>query len=184
MRADRADDHAIPGTVERSPSVEPSRSGRAGWPRVGLWVASGAGLVHAAVSAYWAFGGWWLLDTVGQEAVRLVQDEPFQARLVLAGVTLAKLAGVAVPLGLERGVLPLPRGWRLLSWIGGIGLVLYGSVIALVSATVLMGWIVPEGEIDRLGLIGHATLWNPLFALWGGALLVWLWGTRPSTPRS
>lgn len=167
---------------ETSPgrSTDPSRYGSTGWPLVGLWVASVAGLVHAAFSAYWALGGRWLLDTVGEEAVRLAEEHPLQAALVLGGVTLAKLAGVAIPLGLGRGVMPWPRVWRLLSWIGGIGLLFYGLVIASVAAAVLMGWIVPGGEIDRRGLFGHAALWNPLFALWGGALLVWLWGTRPS----
>ena len=34
-----------------------------------LWAALVLGLVHAFWSFYWAFGGTWMLDTVGQWAV-------------------------------------------------------------------------------------------------------------------
>ena len=48
-----------------------------------LWAAMALGLVHAAWSFYWAFGGSWLLDTVGQWAVVSQLHQPVQTFFVL-----------------------------------------------------------------------------------------------------
>ncbi|HLL64634.1 MAG TPA: DUF3995 domain-containing protein [Micromonosporaceae bacterium] len=144
-----------------------------------LWLAAAAGAVHTAFSVYWAFGGMWLLETVGQGAVDQQRDNRPLAASVLLLAAAVKGAGAVVPVWVEyRGGPRIRRRLRAVSWVGGAVLVCYGSVIAAVSAAVLAGAVSPGGEIDRVGLIGHALLWNPLFACWGVLLLAGLWWTR------
>lgn len=140
-----------------------------------LWVACAAGLVHAAFSAYWAVGGDWLLATVGQWAVELRESRPSAAAWGLAAIAVVKGFAALVPLALGR--LPRPRFWRALCWAGGAGLAGYGLLNAVVSNAVLL--VREPGTYDRAAMVGHAWLWDPLFLVWGGALLVHLWLTRP-----
>lgn len=66
----------------------------------------------------------------------------------------------------------------MLSWIGGPGLVVYGGVNAVAAGASLLGWV-DAGATDRRALFGHAILWDPLFAIWGLALLIGLALSRP-----
>lgn len=145
-----------------------------------LFLASVVGLAHAAFSFYWAFGGRWLLDTVGQGAVDLAEDSPLVAAAVLIAAGSVKAAGAVVPLLVEQGTLPGRRWWRLMEWAGSVLLIGYGGLLTAVSSAVLAGWIEVEGGYDRTGMLGHALLWDPLFFLWGVALAVGLWRTRKS----
>src|SRR5699024_10671250 len=90
--------------------------------RVWLWVALVLGLGHAAFSLYWALGGTWLLDTVGQWAVEAQAETPGLALAVLLGIALLKAAGAIIPVTVECGKLGARRIWRGVSWIGGIGI--------------------------------------------------------------
>ncbi|GAA3389541.1 DUF3995 domain-containing protein [Cryptosporangium minutisporangium] len=138
-----------------------------------------AGLVHAAFSAYWALGGTWLLDTVGALADELRGMGAGTLLLTIGTVALVKAAGAVVPLLVERGRFPrLRRPVRALSWAGGALLVVYGGVNTVVAGAVLLGWISTDEPVDRASMLGHALLWDPLFALWGALLLVGLAVTR------
>lgn len=148
--------------------------GRAGSSRAMVWLAAGFGAVHAAFSLYWALGGTWLLATVGQWTVRLSEEEPFLVGVGLGFVALVKLAGAAVPVGVEYGHIGWRRMWRASCWIGGVGLIAYGGINIVVSGSVLAGLIHVEGGYDSAAMIGHALLWDPLFLLWGCALVAWL----------
>ena len=148
--------------------------GRVGSSRAMVWLAAGFGAVHAAFSVYWALGGTRLLATVGQWAVRLSEEEPFLAGAGLGFVALVKLGGVAVPVGVEYGRIGWRRMWRALCWIGGVGLIVYGGINIVASGSVLAGLIDVEGGYDSAAMIGHALLWDPLFLLWGCALVAWL----------
>ncbi|CAM3604955.1 DUF3995 domain-containing protein [Deinococcus frigens] len=143
-------------------------------------VACGLGLIHAGFSLYWALGGSWLLDTVGQWAVTLARTSPLAAFWGLLLIALLKVAAAVVPLLNAGRRLPWPRLWRTLSWIGGPLLILYGGVNTGVAWLVLSG-VLGGGEIDRRGMLGHAALWDPLFLLWGLTLTGHLWLTRPRT---
>ena len=66
----------------------------------------------------------------------------------------------------------------LISWVGAVGLVLYGGANVVVSGAVLAGLIQVDGGDDRAAMIGHVALWDPLFALGGCALLGSLWMSR------
>jgi uncharacterized protein DUF3995 len=148
-----------------------------------LWSAGVVGGIHAAFSLFWAAGGDWLLDTVGEGAVRLQKTNPIGTAALLLTVGAVKLAGAALPLVVELvpGA-PFRRVIRFLSWIGGCFLIVYGTAYALLSASVLNGWITVSGAVDERGLSGHAYLWDPLFAVWGAALVVGTWLTRRRPP--
>lgn len=144
-----------------------------------LLAAGVAGAIHAAFSLYWAIGGSWLLDTVGAGAVELRQAHPRSAGTLLVVVGVVKAAGAVLPVVVEwRSRAWFRRIVRTFSWIGGSLLFVYGSVYATVSAAVLTGAITVSGPIDRRGMLGHAVLWDPLFAIWGATLAVGLWLTR------
>lgn len=99
--------------------------------------------------------------------------------MLLLPVTAVKVGGSYLPLAAERPRhARFRRTIRLLAWIGGGFLVVYGTAYALLSAAVLHGLIHVSGEVDRRGMQGHAYLWDPLFAAWGLALVLGLWWTR------
>lgn len=149
--------------------MRPSESA-SGHARLFVWIAAALGLIHAGFSLYWAFGGTWLLATVGQWAVDFSRDFPLWTSLGLGAVALAKVAASLIPLGVEYGRIGGRRFWRAISWVGGVGIIAYGAANVLAGALVLTGMI--GGAPERLALVGHVFLWDPLFLLWGAALVV------------
>lgn len=128
------------------------------------------GGVHAASSLYWGLGGDALIETVGQGAVEWKENSPLLVPLVLIPIGLVKVTAVAVPILNSRGRVPWPRLVRVASWLGALAIVLYGGAYATLAWLSLSGRF---GEVeDRVGLIGHAYLWDPLFAAWGLSLLL------------
>jgi len=156
--------------------VTPSR--RLAVSRAPVWTAGLAGAVHAGFSLYWAVGGRWLLATVGQWAVDLSAERPLAAGITLGLVSAVKLLGAMIPVGVAYGRVPWPWLWRRISWAGGLLLVAYGGINTLVALAVLAGLIRPEGGYDTAAMRGHAYLWDPLFLLWGGTLVLSLWLSR------
>lgn len=137
-------------------------------------------MLHGGFSLYWALGGRWLLATVGQSAVALSAEDPLAAGIVLGFVATAKLLGATIPIGVAYGRAPWPRLWRGISWAGGLLLVVYGGVNTLVAVAVLAGVIRSPGGYDADAMMGHAYLWDPLFFLWGSALILSLMLSRGS----
>jgi hypothetical protein len=151
------------------PFSDPAVSTRLAIPLV--WMALVLGLVHAAFSAYWAFGGRGLLATVGSWAVAAAEQNPVRVGLLLGAIALVKAAAAIIPVLVAYGRIGGRRFWRTVSYVGSVGLVLYGGVNVVVAGAVLGGLIRPEGGYDRAAMIGHAALWDPLFLVWGLALL-------------
>lgn len=150
-----------------------------------VWLAGAAGLAHAGFSLYWAFGGRALLSTVGSWAVQLAVDAPVAAALGLGAVAAVKAAAAIIPVAVAHDRLGCPRFWRAVSWAGAVVLIGYGGANTAVSQAVLAGLIEPDGGYDRDAMIGHAWLWDPLFLVWGLALLAHLgWSRRRRTTRS
>jgi hypothetical protein len=135
-------------------------------------------VAHAGFSLYWAAGGQRLLSTVGQWAVDLSDGSRLAAGAGLGVIALVKLLAAVIPVGVAYGRVPGRRLWRGVSWVGGLLLVAYGGVNVVVSNAVLMGAIRPEGGYDADAMTGHAYLWDPLFLLWGSALVLSLWLSR------
>lgn len=142
-------------------------------------LAAAAGTLHGAVSAYWALGGTWLFDTVG----RTVADAFRDALWIIGLVAAAKLAAAIVPLAVELARDSLPR-WlraavRAISWLGAIGLIGWALFGIIGSQLALAGVVDARPDPDIPSLIGHAWLWDPLFLVWGVALLIGLIRSRP-----
>lgn len=152
--------------------------------QIALVIACVAGILHAAASIYWALGGRWLLDTVGAWAIEAVASEPALTSVLLGAIGVAKLLAVSIPIALSKGKIPWLKFWRIVCWIGAIAILLYGLANVVISSGVLLGIINPGAEYDHAAMIGHAFLWDPLFAVWGAALLVWLCCTRKPTRMS
>jgi len=139
-----------------------------------VWTAGLAGAVHAGFSLYWALGGRRLLATVGQWAVDLSTDRPLAAGIVRTGGG-GQASWHDDPSGRCLWTSALAVVVARLSWAGGLLLVAYGGINTIVALAVLAGVIRPEGGYDADAMRGHAYLWDPLFFLWGGALLLSLW---------
>ena len=128
-----------------------------------------AGLVHGAFSLYWALGGEWLLETLGERVVGAFAD----ARWVLVAVFAIKVVGSLGPLWLDRRGLLAHGAWRVVAVLGACVLIVWGGLNTLVRILVLAGVGQPDGGFDRAAMTGHAWLWDPLFLVWGLALA---WG--------
>ncbi len=145
-----------------------------------LFLAAGiVGIAHALPSLYWALGGTALVSTLGDWAARWQRESPIEVAVALSLIFLAKLAGATLPLLNHRGLLPVPRLWRGLFWCAAALLVTYGVVNVVAALAALTGLIDTSQARDTAGLVGHAFLWDPLFALWGLLLGAALWVSRP-----
>lgn len=158
-------------------SIRKHRAGKAF-----AWMALGLGLGHAAFSFYWAVGGTWLLDTVGQWAVEAQRETPGLALAVLLSITAVKVAAAIVPVAAEYRKLNHRRFWRAICWIGGLRIAIYGAFNTVVALAVLARVIQPVGGYDTRSMIGHAFIWGPWFFLWGAALVTSLIFTRGVQP--
>lgn len=139
-------------------------------------LAAVAGLLHALPSLYWALGGTWLLDTVGEWAVQLQQGPRQQVLLMMVPVFLVKACAAVVP-WLDHRRPPAHRWVRVVSWCGATVLVLWGAAgmvgawIGMAMGTGGAGGITPSQ-------VGHGFIWDPLFVLWGALLAHGLWRSR------
>lgn len=159
--------------------------------RQGMLAAVGAlviGLAYAAISAYWALGGTWLLDTVG-----IALSKPGQAGRTAALLTVWAAAVVKA----IAAVLPLlaagdwhwvaDRGWlrpvRVLAWTEAVILTGYGLVLTATGLLVQAGAIAAAPDADHRALRWHAYLWDPWFLGWGILVVIALLRSRPR-PRT
>ena len=140
-------------------------------------LACAVGLLHAAFNLYWALGGRWLLETVGRGPEEMLNKTAIGAAGALLLIALFKALAAVIPVLNAQERMPWPRLWRGISWAGGVFLVLYGGVNTLVALGVLLG-VIPSPGYDRAAMLGHAFLWDPLFLLWGSALVGHLWLSR------
>lgn len=136
------------------------------------------GGVHAAVSLYWGLGGRWLLSTLGERLVSRFADLAW----VLVPLALVKAVGAVLPLWLDGRRWPARAWTRGAVWIGAAVLVAWGGANTVVGHLVLSGAIRPEGGYDHAGMVGHAWLWDPLFLLWGAAVMAGMRSTGAAGP--
>lgn len=151
------------GELRRECTTSPSR---AAWA---AWAALVVGLAYAAVSAYWAAGGTWLLDTVGGVFEHLAHSS---GSVVLLGswlVVLVKVVAAALPIVVVRELVPTSarRAVTGLAWTTGAVLVAYGSVLTMSGLAIQVGALHPGAHADRRALAWHAFLWDPWFLVWG-----------------
>ncbi|MHB1789022.1 MAG: DUF3995 domain-containing protein [Acidimicrobiales bacterium] len=133
------------------------------------WAALGVGLAYAAISAYWATGGTWLLDTVGGAFERLGHSAGPAVLVGLWAVVLAKTVAAGLPVAVNRGLgRPSLRGvLRRLAWLTGWVLAAYGLVLTVPGLAIQAGLLHAGTHADRRALAWHAYLWDPWFLVWG-----------------
>ena len=138
-------------------TVQPSgrRSSASCW----FVLAALAGVIHAAVTLYWALGERGLLWTMGDSFVAQFADIMW----VLYPVALVKGVSAVAPLWLARRGWPLRRLTRPVCWVGSVVLVAWGGANTVLANAVLLGAVRPDGGFDRAAMIGHAWIWDPLF---------------------
>ena len=141
-------------------------------PTALIWCAGLLGLLNAGPSVYWAFGGDFLMDTIGQWLIDLRTEMPVLTGLALLGIALGKTVAVLVPLlavfvqGRHRVL------WWNLARIIAAALVLYGAAGLLINAVLLL-W---PGLVltDPTARIGQALIWYPMLLVWGIVLALGL----------
>jgi Protein of unknown function (DUF3995) len=138
------------------------------------YLAAALALASAAFSFYWLVGGTALLDTVGGEIEELARERATGTVVSLAMVVLAKLFGAALALSLVQGWGERfsRRARTLLASIGGAVLALYGGVLVVAGALVLLGVIDASEDTDEHALRWHVFCWDLWFFVWGVALWV------------
>lgn len=142
-----------------------------------LLTCSVTGTVHGLVSLYWATGGGLLTSTISGQLAAI--DD---ARWLLFPVAAIKTGFALLPLVLlTRRCCRLRRTVRVLCWFGTAVLLLWGGTTTIIGNLVLAGFVHPASGYDRAAMIGHAWLWDPLFLLWGAALLIGLVSGRGGT---
>lgn len=145
----------------------------------GLVAAAVLGVIHAGFSLYWAAGGTLLVWSLGSGLV-----ESFRGReWMLAPIGAVKLVAALSPVVLARSGWPHPRVTRLMCWLGALVLIVWGGLNTVVGNLVLAGVIESGSGFDRLGMVGHAFMWDPLFLAWGAALALGLLASRGVTSR-
>ena len=156
-----------------------------------IWCAGLLGLLNAAPSYYWAFGGDALLESIGQWLIELRTDMPVLTSLALFGIAVGKTLAAGIPFlaahqlpgsGVqgpdvqgpdERGpALQRSSGlwsravlWWNLSRLIAAGLIIYGAAGLLINAGLLL-W--PGLELqDPTARLGQALIWYPMLLVWG-----------------
>ena len=64
-------------------------------------------------------------------------------------MALVKAAAAVIPALVAYERVPSPRVWRAISWVGAVGLVLYGGANVVVSGAVLAGLVDADGDMTR-----------------------------------
>ncbi|MGP6173790.1 DUF3995 domain-containing protein [Corynebacterium sp. A21] len=143
-------------------------------PHPALLLAALAGCLHGAASVYWGLGGQWLLNTVGEQVT---------GRFVGMGWLLLILGALKISFALLPLRLIDAPPWRWCYWLGAAVLIIWGGMNTVVANLILVE-VIPRGaQFDFAAMAGHAWLWDPLFLLWGTALVVGLLATQRSSPE-
>jgi hypothetical protein len=159
-------------TTVQAPKVSPGielGSGRQIAARVCAIAAAVLGLAYAAVSIIWAFGGNWLLDTVGGELAAGGRAGAWLVIAALWAAIVAKLVGAVLPLVAVSRTAGgrFRRPVRLLCGVEAVVLTTYGLVLTVAGVLVQSGVIQASADADHRALAWHAYLWDPWFAIWG-----------------
>lgn len=148
---------------------KPVNAARAGAPS--LLIATLVGLVHAGITFYWATGGQFLLSTVSDRATSIFDGN--EQWLYPVGAVKALFALLPFFYLLMRRRL---RKARVVLGIGALVLILWGGINTVTANLNFFGVLDTGAEGNEL--IGHAFVWDPLFFVWGMAVVVFLVSTR------
>jgi hypothetical protein len=139
------------------------------------------GVASAGISLFWALGGHALIDTMGGSTERWGRDRGVMGVVALLGWTVVKLAVAVATLAAVGafGERPPTRWLRPGAWLVAAQLAVYGGLLTIGGLLVETRLVDPADSADRHAITWHALLWDPWTAVWGVALAVALWCTRP-----
>lgn len=155
--------------AEGGTAPKPVNAARAGAPS--LLVATLVGLGHAGITFYWASGGQFLLSTVSDRATSIFDGN--EQWLYPVGAVKSLFALLPFLYLLMRRRL---RKARIILGIGALILILWGGINTVTANLNFFG--VFDSSAEGNELIGHAFVWDPLFFIWGMAVVVLLVSTR------
>lgn len=142
-------------------------NGASSLARAALLIAAAAGLLHGISGLYWAFGGTAMLDSIGEVGA----SGDAQIRAFFAVVGPAKTLAAVIPLLLLHPRPPLRRTIRVISWVGGVFLILLGITTIVMGGMELTDASATATDAERHGLIWTTFFWHPLFSVWGVSLV-------------
>lgn len=152
--------------------------------RRAAWGALWVGLLNAAVSAYWGFGGTAGLNTLGGPLEELARARAPTTLAALWLLVVAKITGAALGVLLLRAESPLwRRVLRIATWTAACVLVLYGGGLVAGQILVVTDVIPASPDADWTAIYGHLLLWDPWFLLWGLLLLITAIGASRGRPQ-
>lgn len=134
------------------------------------YATAACAFLFALTSFYWGLGGTFALDTVGREAVTLIEAGDPGIYLAVWFAGLVKVGGGLLALALVH---PWGRHyfrhWMLMlaGWGAAAALILYGAAQLGLQLMVRAGILVPPGDMDWRGFYGHLYVWAPWFIVWG-----------------
>ena len=151
-------------------------------------LADGLGVLFAGVSAYWALGGTWLLDTVGGSLAKEGRRRDGGLIAVLWLTVVLKLVAAGLGLAVVYRWRSRLRPWLIpvLAWTAAAILTAYGAVLTFVGLLLQAGILSIPADADHHALRWHAFFWDPWFLIWGVVLTTALFrhrGTCASVTR-
>lgn len=137
------------------------------WPAYAAFVWAFA---FALLSLYWALGGEWLLETIGEAVTEPARSgDPAAVAAVWASVVVKFAAGVAALGLLQRWGQWFPR-WFLVGggWLAAGLLLLYGGASTVQQLLMASGVVEVSATFEPV-LYWHLFLWSPYWLV-GGVL--------------
>jgi hypothetical protein len=145
------------------------------------------GVLYAAVSAYWGFGGTWLLNTIGGALEREGRTGTASVRVLVWTAALLKLTasllGLTATTRQHRLTPRRRRHARQAAWAAALILTVYGGVLTAIGLLIQLDVVHASPTADHAALRWHAYLWDPWFLVWGLLLATALARSRSRTVR-
>ncbi len=144
------------------------------WRLLGGSLAFVLMIAHAVLSVYWALGGTMMLELISETVRAKAQDEDSRFHIVLWTVAFLKLAVALVALCLTArwSITPVVEQLqRIIAWITGILLTLYG-VLNLLAGIASLGGIIDGPEQRDATFWAYLLLWAPWWTAIGFAFLM------------
>ncbi|MCL5988295.1 MAG: DUF3995 domain-containing protein [Candidatus Thermoplasmatota archaeon] len=149
--------------MAESSNIEKERKGMSTYQRTtgvaSAYLASVLAFAYGLVSLYWTLGGTYLLNTVGGS---IAGNGGMLAIALGASASVAKIIIGLLALALVRPLGNLfPRRFLVASAVTvSAVLIIYGGLLVIVGALVLLYIIHPTGNVDWIALRWHVLVWD------------------------
>jgi len=150
-------------------------------------VAFAWGLAFAAISFYWGAGGIHGLDTLGGSLERLARAHDRTIFIAVWVTGFLKVFGSLLALALAGAwAARLPRRPVIvLGWVAAASSTMYGAILVISEALVIIGAIKPAQPVEWKPLLWHLYVWDMSFLVWGVlfGVATWQFSRTASNPE-